>query len=71
MRVSKYIWYCTLHKNTHRHCSCELQQSQITRMSSSSGANVTLKDELHDLDPIDRIKIQLFADEADDDRTNK
>jgi hypothetical protein len=40
-------------------------------MSSSSGANVTLKDELHDLDPIDRIKIQLFADEADDDRTNK
>lgn len=39
--------------------------------SSSSSSNVALKDELHDLDPLDRIKLQLYADEGDDDRSKK
>jgi hypothetical protein len=32
-------------------------------MSSLNGSSNPLKDELGDLDPVDRIKLQLFADD--------
>lgn len=40
-------------------------------MSISSGASSAMRDELHDLDPIDRLKLQLYADETDEDRAKK